>query len=473
MVKRALTALRTARKYKHVYFHKASKTWIAVRKGGHPCVSSVDQDTAAKLAAKMWKVSRASLKLPEAAETIDTVPSQSYKHVTWHSGRKLWVVQGKGKYLGCASDQMVAVRIACTSLRCKPADLALQKARRACSTSSDTCQRMALLMRVYAGKKTTEPMVPADIQHLMHKAATSKKSLMHSETGRGVVFPYIISKFPIHRDAIAHASAASGAGKCTEASLYQTLLLASRMMSGQEIVPTLRRNVGRKSMHHASFVMFASTGLKMLSLVQKRIAKPNQEILEFGKTGKYAVMPMNRVMKHKLSGLIAFGKALATSKPPRTLADWREEVDRLTVVMRSPPRVPGCSGTYRGTWAIRCGLIYHMRQQGILSLKVERGDTVRDFLGNFPDQKSQVLAVAGGKYYRHRRMLDVFSECGHPLRIQGVKHIDRLTRRQGGTERLTDGTSVVHVCLLVSLIVGLPVSPCVQPQPHVKITFRF
>ena len=86
-------------------------------------------------------------------------------------------------------------------------------------------------------------------------------------------------------------------------------------MSGQEIVPTLRRNVGRKSMHHASFVMFASTGLKMLSLVQKRIAKPNQEILEFGKTGKYSVMPMNRVMKHKLSGLITFGRLAGGSGP--------------------------------------------------------------------------------------------------------------------------------------------------------------
>jgi hypothetical protein len=406
------------RKYKHLYFHKASKTWTTVRKG-HPCVSSVDQDTAAKLAAKVWKVSRAFLKLPKEKEKIDTVPSQSYKHVTWHSGRNVWVVQGKGKYLGCACDQMMAVRIACTRLKCKPEDLALQKPRRACSTSTDSCQRMTVLMRVYAGKKHTTPMVPADIEHLMQKAATSKKSLMHSETGRGVMFPYIISKFPIHREAIARASASSRACKCTEASLYQTLLSASRSMSGQEIGPTLVRNVGRNSMHHGTFVMFASKGLKMLSLVQKKIAKPTQEILEFGKTSKYAVKPMNRVMKHKLSGLIAFGKALAASKPPRTLAEWREEVDRLTVVIRSPPLVPGCSGAYRRSWAIRCGLIYHMRQQGIVSLKVEKGDTVRDFLGNFPDQKSQVLAVAGGKAYQHRRMLDVFSDCGHPVQIQG------------------------------------------------------
>jgi hypothetical protein len=53
-----------------------------------------------------------------------------------------------------------------------------------------------------------------------------------------------------------------------------------------------------------------------------------------------------------------------------------------------------------------------MRQHGVASLKVEQGDSVRGFLGNFPDQKSQVLALAGGKFQQHRRMLDIFNDCG-------------------------------------------------------------
>jgi hypothetical protein len=406
------------RKYKHVYFHKASKTWTAVRKG-YPNLSHRDQDTASKIAAKAWRVSHASLRRHEVGETVGTVPSQGYKHVTWHSRQKVWVVQGKGdnKYLGSSTDQMSAVHIACRAFQCKLEDLELPTARRACSTSSDTCHRMALLMRVYAGKKRTEPMVPADIQHLMHEAVSSKTGLMSHGVGRAVVFPYIISKFPIHRDAIALASSSSG--KCTEARVYQALLRASRVMSGKAIAPALVRNVGRKNMHHGSFVMFASKGLKMLRLVRKNIVKPGSDVLRFGKHSTYAVMPMNHIMERKLSGLMAFGEALASSKPPRTLADWRVEVDRLTAVIRSPPTVPGCSGAYRRSWAIRCGLIYKMRQHGIKTLIVEEGDTVRQFLGNFPDQKSQVLTVAGGKSQMHRRMIDVFSDCGRSQRNKG------------------------------------------------------
>jgi hypothetical protein len=402
------------RKYKHVYFHKTSKTWTAVRKG-YPSLSHTDQDTAAKIAAQAWRVSRASLKRHKVGETVGTVPSQGYKHVTWHSSRKVWVVQGKGenKYLGSSVDQMSAVRIACRAFQCKPEDLELLAARRACSTSSDTCHRMATLMRVYAGKTRTEPMVPADIQHLMRVAASSKQQgLMSNGLGRAMVFPYIISKFPAHRDAIACVSTSS-VGKCTVERVYQTLLRASRVMSGKVIAPALVRNVGRKNMHHGSFVMFASKGLKMLRLVKKKIVKPGSEFLRFGKHSTYAVLPMDGMMECKLSGLMAFGEALAASKPPRTLADWRVEVDRLTAVIQSSPAVPGCSGAYRRSWAIRCGLIYKMRQHGIKSLIVEKGDTVRQFLGNFPDQKSLFLALSGGKSYMHRCVLDVFSDCGH------------------------------------------------------------
>jgi hypothetical protein len=421
-----------ARKYKHIYFHKLSKTWSTVRKG-YPTVGHLNQDTAAMRAAKAWGVTRASLKMPETGETVDTVPTQRYRHVTWHCGKKVWVAQGgtgtQSRYLGCSANQEEALHIACSALQCKPEDLELQAGRRACSTSSDTCQRMAVMMRVYKGKKRTEPMVPADIAHLMRRARSDRVCFMHSETGQGMMFPYIISKFPDHRDKIAGVSSVSD-GKCTEASLYQALLRVSREISGKKLPAAQVRNVGRKCMHHGSFVMFASKGLKMLRLVQKNVASPGRERLQFGKGSIYAVSPLNKTMKRKLLGLMAFGKALAASKPPRTLADWRVEMDRLTSVIRSPPAVPGCTGVYRRSWAIRCGLIFKMRQHGVASLKVEQGDSVRDFLGNFPDQKSQVLAMAGGKHQQHRLMLDIFNECGYKLAKNKQGERDRERQRE-------------------------------------------
>ena len=454
-----------ARKYKHLYYHKTSRTWTTVRKGEYETVGHTNQDTAAKLAAKAWKVSRASLMLRVVEETVDTVPSQGYKHITWHCGRKVWVVQGgnPSRYLGCSADEQAALLIACAAMKCKPAALRLHAQRRACSTSTDTCQRMALLIRVYAGHGQKAPMAPADIAHLMRKAATGKQCIMQNVTGRGMMFPYIISKFPTHRDAIALASA-STVGKCTEAQLYQALLAAARKIAGKQIPAELVRNVGRKNMHHGSFIMFASKGLKMLRLVRQKTTKPGREVLQFGKYSKYVVLPMSVVMKRKLSGLMTFGTALAASKPPRTLCDWRAEVDRLTTVIQSPPAVPGCTGAYRRSWAIRCGLIYRMRQSGIARLKVAPGDTVRDFLGNFPDQKSQVLAVAGGKYKSHRPMLDVFRDCGHSRRKNNNMQTDKQTEKQTETNReretelqkqmpacLRARLSCICVCLFVSL----------------------
>ncbi len=72
-----------------------------------------------------------------------------------------------------------------------------------------------------------------------------------------------------------------------------------------------------------------------------------------------------------------------------------------------------------------------MRQRGIATLKVEPGNTVRDFLGNFPEQKSEVLAVAGGKYQKHRLMPDVFRGCGQPLqrKRKAQRHREMVTGR--------------------------------------------
>ena len=319
------------------------------------------------------------------------------------------------------------------------------------------------------------PMSPADIMHLMRKAATGKQCIMQNVTGRGMMFPYIISKFPTHRDAIALVSA-STVGKSTEAQLYQALLAAARKIAGKQIPAELVRNVGRKNMHHGSFIMFASKGLKMLRLVRQKTTKPGREVLQFGKYSKYVVLPMGVVMKRKLSGLMTFGTALAASKPPRTLCDWRAEVDRLTTVIQSPPAVPGCTGAYRRSWAIRCGLIYRMRQSGIARLKVASCDTVRDFLGNFPDQKSQVLAVAGGKYKQHRLILDVFRDCGHSRRKKQQHadgQADRETNRDKQRERETELQKQMPACLrarlsciCVCLSVSLRFSPLSISLPN-------
>jgi hypothetical protein len=403
-----------ARKYKYIYFHKTSMTWQAVRQG-YESITNTNQDEAAKLTAKLWNIKRSELKLAKTVENpIESVPTQEYRHVTWHCSRRVWVVQvGSGNYVGCATDLLKAVDIACKHMKCKRKALELPMKRRACSTRTDHCKRFAVLMQVYGGvRKTDPPMIPADFAHLMRKAGAKHKHHV-IEAGAGLAFPYIISKFPAHRDAI-ECSLTSRAGDCAEDKLYNRLVAASKKMSGHDLSKELVRNVGRKNMHHGSFVMFASKGLGLLHRVKATAKKRTlaSQCMKFGKDGQYEVKAMNAVLKRKLVTMVAFDAALAATEPPRTMADWSKELDRLLAVMKGPPRMPGCSGAYRGVWAIRCALIYSMRRAGIERLEVERC-TVRDFLGNFPDQKQQVLALAGGKTMLHQLMKTVFSEAGH------------------------------------------------------------
>jgi hypothetical protein len=403
-----------ARKYKYIYFHKTSMVWQAVREG-YESVTSTNQDEAARLTAKLWNIRRSQLELKKKVEhLIDSVPTQEYKHVTWHCSKRVWVVQvGSGNYVGSATDMLQAVDIACKHLKCKREALELPTKRRACSTRTDHRKRFAVMMQVYSGVRETDPpLIPADFAHLMHKAGAKNKEHV-IETGAGLAFPYIISKFPAHRDAI-ECSLTSRVGDCAEDKLYSRLVAASKKMSGIDLSKELVRNVGRKNMHHASFVMFASKGLGLLHSVKATARKQSSvsQCLKFGKEGQYKVQAMNEVLKRKLVTMIAFDAALATTQPPRTMADWRMELDRLQAVMKGPPRMPGCSGAYRGVWAIRCALIYSMRRAGIERLEVDRCN-VRDFLGNFPDQKKQVLALAGGKHMRHLMMKDVFSDARH------------------------------------------------------------
>jgi hypothetical protein len=400
------------RKYKFIYFHSSSLMWQSVRRG-FKSIAHIDQDTCAWLAAKAWGQSRSGLKL-QVKEPDDTVPMQKFKHVTWHSGKKVWVVQVAGgtEYAGCSSNMLEAVDIACKVLGCKRQALELSVKRRACSTSTNTCKRFAVMMKVFAGVRSADPpMVPADFAHLMLKAKAKTMDCVF-EGGAGVAFPFIISKFPAHRDAIECSTA--GAGKCAEDKLYNRLVAASKKMSGHALSKALVRNVGRKNMHHGTFVMFASKGLGLLRRVKGTAEKQTSanKCLKFGMEGRYQVKDMSKILKLKLSAMIRFDTALAATKPPRTITDWRTALDRLQKVMLGSPRMPGCSGAYRGVWAIRCGLIYLMRRAGINKLELE-GCTVRDFLGNFPDQKQQVLAVAGGKRMVHRLMQDVLSDAGY------------------------------------------------------------
>lgn len=411
MVKR----LEEVRRYKYIYFHKTSMTWQAARRG-FQSVCHPNQDEAAKLTAKLWNIRRSEIRLVKKEEDpIDSVPTQEYRHVTWHSSKRVWVVQvGSGNYVGSATDMLQAVDIACKHLKCKRKALELPTQRRACSTRTDHCKRFAVMISVYGGaRKTDAPMIPADFAHLMRKAGAKNKDHV-IETGAGLAFPYIISKFPAHRDAI-ESSLTSRAGDSAERKLYERLVAASTKMSGHDLSKELVRNVGRKNMHHGTFVMYASKGLGLLQRVKVTAKKRTSasQRLAFGKEGVYEVKPMNAILKRKLSSMIEFDAALAATQPPRTMADWRKALDSLQAAMTGPPRMPGCSGSYRGVWAIRCALIYSMRRAGIKRLDLDHC-TVSDFLGNFPDQKKQVLALAGGEGLRRNVVMkDVFSDAGY------------------------------------------------------------
>ena len=414
------------RRYKYIYYHKSSKTWQAVLRGRPAVPCNPDQEVVVAAAAKAWKVSVESLMLTDCMHQphAEIPPRQQFKYVTWHSNRKLWIVQKKGTYIGCSTELDTAVKMACQHGRVHQDALRLKTPKRTGANSTDRCQRFAILWRVYRGKNKNTPMVPCDLQDLLHRAPTSR--ILTDPRARGLIFPFLMSKFPEHRDAVEKSMKVSR-GQSSVKNTYESLVKAAEAISTLAHPEQEVRNVGRGNMHHMTFSMLISRSLKLMHKTKanqcKELAK--SKLLLMGKNqSAYKVSPLNATLHRNLLTWVNFGEALDAAQTPQTCEDWGKEVVRLSAVMRGKSKrdgtrlqaVVGCRGDYCGLWTIRSYLIYRMRRDHIQRLKVGHIN-VRSFMTMFPDQKQQVLEMSGGKWMTHRKVADVFADAGCPIYI--------------------------------------------------------
>jgi hypothetical protein len=71
---------------------------------------------------------------------------------------------------------------------------------------------------------------------------------------------------------------------------------------------------------------------------------------------RFMVRKLDPTMKLKLESLDAFGQALLQAVPPKTTEQWEEEVVKLQLALKGPPKVAGFSNgssSYRSLWIIR------------------------------------------------------------------------------------------------------------------------
>ncbi len=91
------------RRYRYIYWHSTSELWVAQRRGEPSPGSHANQLAAAKLAAKAWHVPLSDLRmLPKGTWR------RQYKHVTYHKKSKTWTARCRGKNLGSNTSQAVA-----------------------------------------------------------------------------------------------------------------------------------------------------------------------------------------------------------------------------------------------------------------------------------------------------------------------------------------------------------------------------
>ena len=298
-------------------------------------------------------------------------------------------------YIGCRKDLKAAVNLASDYFNCTPSALRLPHPQATNDFSGDFCKRVAFFLKLYGGK------LPLDLDYLIRQARRSKR------IPSSMVLPYILCKFPSHREAVFDTVATLKS--CTDSYELYTSLLAQ--LSKTKLPDVWVRNVGRKNMYHATFTMFASGRLGLLSKISsKSKVAPKSKYLTFGKgMAKYSVASCTPKIRQSLQAIEHFGKELDAAPVPTTVRQW---INLSSTFSKHASKVPGLSGQYRRLWAIRCALILRMRRVGITRLKLH-GETVRDFQGAFPDQKNLLAKVAGGKYELHRKIKDIFSDCSY------------------------------------------------------------
>ena len=265
--------------YKHIYYHKTSKTWQAIKTG---CTTKCHpkQSTLAKQVARAWHVPFPSLRLQTKGDCKQKAVS-SHKHVYWHSSKQVWVAQTWDTgYIGSSATQSGAAKLAAGSLKVRPSALKRKKPKAHGFNSISICKRMSVLFRVYKGQKGGY-LLPADLVDLEARSKSQRKPMLGtSDKTHWLLIPALQAKFPAHRDALEAAYQhviKSDAGNDPEQALHETLVSCLGRISDDDLEYEVVRNVGRKNMHHSSLPMLLAGEVN-----RKGIEEDNRRHLSIG-----------------------------------------------------------------------------------------------------------------------------------------------------------------------------------------------
>ena len=383
------------RRYRRISWHTSSQRWVAQAPPGKPSPGShTSQRGAALLAAKAWQVSLRSLSFDPKASR----PARKYKHVSYHRASKTWVAQVGGprrRHLGSSQSQEEAARKAAGFLKRPLSELRLPKVQIAssCQPLEQHVLRFQQLWSIYRGDNPKEPKVPGDLADLFQRASKEGPTLL--STGGGLILPFVLAKYGPHRDVMeaTWADLARRSPKADPVQLtYNVLAATLRKLHRQTLRKAWMENVGRNTTHHGGLIPFAVRSLGIL-----RPATDDNGAIQLGLGGRsFHLEKLSALMKLRISTMVSFGQAMLETSAPSSAQDWAQEVSRLQQAAMGPPRVCGLQGpqSYRTLWVIRCWLLWRMRQAGTTHLRLPQDFSVRDFSGCFPDQKSWALRLA-------------------------------------------------------------------------------
>ena len=399
------------RKYKYVLLLSKLSKWV-VSRSGHMCPGAwIDQEAAARVAAKAFGVNLADLRLPD--KSLRSRPgARRYRYVVYCSWASKWRILRKGfAHRPCYDTEEEAAKSASRLFEIPLVDLRLPKRIRVLGTESVDAlrDRFRDLMQVYSTSNHDRPVLPGDPKDLLHRNSASALSLLRASPG--LVVPLLWCKYGPHRDALLEVAKTHGPKRASEEVLYAIMSQTFRNLSGWVLEQAWRQNVGRKNAHHSGLVRFAHVGLRLLVPVA---TGRSADVVRLGMNQRtFRIARLTKPMAAKLRTLINVGKAMLRTPGPTTVNQWAAAVAKLQDVLQGPPKAAGFGSctSYRALWVIRVWLIWMMRRAGVNRLSLGPKCTAEAFAKLFPDQRCWILKFAGRKQAL-LPMVDVLKNAG-------------------------------------------------------------
>lgn len=328
------------------------------------------------------------------------------------------MAQLNGKVLGSNAAQVVAASLVAQALRVPLSTLRLPKACGVMEKHQQHVARCQQLSCVYLGCNPMEPKVPGDLAYLFRQGRLP----FLSSHGAGLVVPFLLAKYALHRDAVKAAwtefspkSSKSPKEVDPVEVAYTVLRGALHKLQGKPLSQAWLDNVGRNTTHHSGLITFAKHSLGMLRPVGANAGRA--EVLRFGQGNcPVKLEALTPSLRQKLSTLVALGRALLACKAPKTVDGWACELEHFQRTVHAQD-VCGFKSpeAYRTLWVARTWLIWRMRQERCRYLRLPAGHSVADFAKLFPDQNSWLLRLAGPRNISRHNITaeELFEKVGY------------------------------------------------------------